>query len=205
MRRLIWIAALLAACDAQPSAPSDVGAALDAGFVDAAPDVGFVTDTGTSTITDAGLRDAEPSDDGVWPDADLPDSGPSGPTVDRTNPQLFHVSFSADEADPAATMALGTELAALDTRVAPRGELVVYLHGAGAPTNCGATAHADFLADLGFHVVMPCYVSNYGVGNCGNDIGGCRLEAFEGVDHTSVIDDPGGEDARAARGRESRR
>jgi len=41
---------------------------------------------------------------------------------------------------------------------------------------------------MGFHVVDPCYESNYGVGNCGDDIEGCRLEAFEGVDHHPFID-----------------
>jgi len=44
------------------------------------------------------------------------------------------------------------------------------------------------LAAMGFHVFMPCYVSDYGVANCGDDIGGCRLEAFEGVDHHPFID-----------------
>ena len=36
-------------------------------------------------------------------------------------------------------------------------------------------------------MIGPCSVSDCGVGNCGNDIGGCRLEAFDGVDRTSVI------------------
>ena len=46
------------------------------------------------------------------------------------------------------------------------------------------------LAGLGFHVFEPCYFANYdgGIGSCGDDFGGCRLEAFEGVDHTDVID-----------------
>jgi hypothetical protein len=36
--------------------------------------------------------------------------------------------------------------------------------------------------------LSPCYLSDYGVGNCGDDIEGCRLEAFEGIDHHSFID-----------------
>ncbi len=111
-----------------------------------------------------------------------------GPDVDLTDPQLYAVDLTADEADPAATKALGIEPAFLDTRVAPRGELVVFLHGAGTPAVCGSKAHEEVLAGFGFHVFAPCYVSDYGVGNCGADIEGCRLEAFEGVDHTSVID-----------------
>ncbi|MFO0636477.1 MAG: hypothetical protein U0168_26905 [Nannocystaceae bacterium] len=111
-----------------------------------------------------------------------------GPDVDLSDPQLYEFGFTPDEADPAATLHLGTELAALDTRVTPVGRLVVYLHGAGAPSTCGSPEHGRVLAAMGFHVVQPCYVSDYGVDNCGDDIGGCRLEAFEGVDHHGFID-----------------
>jgi hypothetical protein len=111
-----------------------------------------------------------------------------GPNVDTSDPQLYETQFTPDQADPAATDVLGTELAYLDTRVTPRGLLVVYLHGAGTPSTCGSTAHGTMLAGLGFHVLSPCYNSAYGVGNCGDDIEGCRLEAFEGVDHHPFID-----------------
>jgi hypothetical protein len=111
-----------------------------------------------------------------------------GPNVDTSDPQLYEMSFTPDQADPAASLALATQLAYLDTRVEPRGYLVVYLHGAGAPSTCGSSAHGQLLAGMGFHVISPCYVSDYGVGNCGDDIEGCRLEAFEGVDHHSLID-----------------
>jgi hypothetical protein len=46
-----------------------------------------------------------------------------------------------------------------------QGLLVVYLHGAGAPTTRSSVAHEDFLAQRGFHVIGPCSVSDYGVGN----------------------------------------
>jgi hypothetical protein len=111
-----------------------------------------------------------------------------GPDVDLSDPQLYAFEFTAADADEAATLALGTQLAQLDTRVAPIGRLVVYLHGAGTLDYCGAGSHGEMLAGLGFHVVMPCYVSDYGVDICDDDIGGCRLEAFEGVDHIGVID-----------------
>ena len=124
---------------------------------------------------------AAPGDAGV----DAPDPGPN---VDLSDPQLYAFSFTADEADPQADEVLGNQLAMLDTRVTPRGLLVVYLHGAGTPSTCGSQAHGEVLAGMGFHVVQPCYHSGYGVGNCGNDIEGCRLEAFEGVDHHAFID-----------------
>jgi hypothetical protein len=108
--------------------------------------------------------------------------------VDVSDPQLYEFEFTPDEADPEATLHLGTELAYLDTTVPVRGLLVVYLHGAGNPGTCGSRDHGRMLAGLGFHVVSPCYESGYGVGNCGADIGGCRLEAFEGVDHHPLID-----------------
>lgn len=111
-----------------------------------------------------------------------------GPNVDVSDPQLYKISFTAKEADGEATVALGTQLAFLDTNADPRGVLVVYLHGAGAPQTCGSNAHGEMLAGLGFHVLSPCYLSDYGVGNCSDDIEGCRLEAFEGVDHHAFID-----------------
>lgn len=117
------------------------------------------------------------------------DAGPLGPNVDRTSQELYAFEFRADEADAEATQSLGDQLAELDTRATPLGKLVVHLHGAGdsAPARCGSSAHGELLAALGFHVFQPCYNSYYGVGNCGDDIGGCRLEAFEGVDHHPFI------------------
>lgn len=122
--------------------------------------------------------------------ADAPADAATGPRVDRTMPQLYTLTFRANDADPAARLALGTETAYLDTRVAPRNVLVVYLHGAGAPTTCGSNEHERLLSSWGFHVIGPCYVSDYGVGNCGADIAGCRLEAFDGVDHHPFVNIP---------------
>jgi hypothetical protein len=111
-----------------------------------------------------------------------------GPNVDASDPKLYEMTFTAKDADAEATQALGTQLGHLNTTAEPRGILVVYLHGAGAPSTCGSKEHGKMLAKLGFHVMSPCYLSDYGVGNCKNDIEGCRLEAFEGVDHSAVID-----------------
>jgi hypothetical protein len=99
--------------------------------------------------------------------------------VDRSDPQLFSFAFTAKEADDSASVALGKQNAVLDTRVQPLGKLVVFLHGAGAPTSCGGGALSKLVASWGFHWFAPCYLS---------DIGGCRLEAIEGVDHHAFID-----------------
>ncbi len=126
---------------------------------------------------------------GACANAPAPDPGGrpgtlgTAPTVDRGNPQAYFFKFTADKADRRASEALNAQLAFLDTRVAPRGKLVVYLHGAGSFKTCGSPEHGAMLSGLGFHVFSPCYRSDYGVQNCGNDIAGCRLEAFEGRDH----------------------
>lgn len=114
-------------------------------------------------------------------------SEPVGPRVDVSDPQLYEFEVEVIDADPTATLALRTELAELDTSAPLQGRLVVHLHGAGTPDPCGSKAHGVALARMGFHVIQPCYVSDYGVGNCGDDIGGCRLEAFEGVDHHPFV------------------
>ncbi|MCB9570131.1 MAG: hypothetical protein H6710_23475 [Myxococcales bacterium] len=115
-------------------------------------------------------------------------TGDLGPMVDVNDPQLYSFEFTPDQADAEATEVLATQLAYLDTTAPLQGKLVVYLHGAGVPTVCGSKEHGQVLAKMGFHVFSPCYRSDYGVGNCGDDIGGCRLEAFEGVDHHPFID-----------------
>jgi hypothetical protein len=110
-----------------------------------------------------------------------------GPNVDRTNPRLHEFNFPPEDADAEAQRALGDQYAYLDTRVAGTGKLVIYLHGAGDFGDCGNGALGTLVAGWGFHWFAPCYLSNYGVDNCGNDIEGCRLEAFEGTDHHSFV------------------
>lgn len=106
-----------------------------------------------------------------------------GPIVDVSDPQLYSFAFTAADADAEATESLGMQLAYLDTRVPLRGQLAVFLHGSGEPEVCGGGPMAEVLAGMGYHVFMPCYRSEYGVSNCDDDVAGCRLEAFEGVDH----------------------
>jgi len=143
------------------------------------------TTTSATTSTTADTTAADTTDAGTTTEA-----MPAGPMVDVSDPKLHEFSFKPNEADPAAALALNTQLAQLDTTVPLQGRLVVYLHGAGAPPTCGSQAHGVVLARMGFHVIHPCYVSDYGVANCGDDIGGCRLEAFEGVDHHPVVTIP---------------
>ena len=122
---------------------------------------------------------------------DAPDAATPRPvlSVDRTNPKRFDFAFTAKQADPAAAQSLGTQGAHLDTRVAPLGKLVVFLHGAAAaaPASCQNGEVATVLTQKGFHVLLPCYNSYYGVGICGADIGGCRREAFEGKDLSTAV------------------
>jgi hypothetical protein len=197
-RGLRGAAGALALIAATAAAPSLVSGCSE----DSAPAEG----ASTSTTTGAGAGGApgtggSSSTSGGGGDGGAGGSDP-GPNVDTSDPQLYETSFTPDAADPDATEVLGTQLAFLDTRVAPRGLLVVYLHGAGVPSTCGSNAHGEMLAGLGFHVLSPCYRSDYGVANCGDDIEGCRLEAFEGVDHHPFIDitPPNSIEVRVARG-----
>jgi hypothetical protein len=145
----------------------------------------MTTDGETDTDTDT---DTDTSSTSTTEDEGTTVGPPVCPEVDASDPQLYALSFTPDEADAEATLALGTQLAFLDTNVEPLGILVVYLHGAGVQTECTAPEHGTMLAGQGFHVFSPCYVSDYDLGACGDDVGGCRLEAFEGMDHTDVID-----------------
>jgi len=165
---------------------------VDATSVDPEPTTTTTTTT-TSATTESSESGADSSSSGEPPDP--------GPMVDVSDPQLYEFELTADEADPAAMQKLATQQAQLDTRAVPLGRLVVYLHGAGAPSLCGGQEHGRLLAAMGFHVVQPCYVSDYGVANCGDDIGGCRMEAFEGVEHHPfiTIDPPDSIETRVVR------
>ncbi len=131
------------------------------------------------------------------PDASAPDSAPSAPSggngginVDRGDQKERAFTFKASDADPAATTLLGTQQAFLDTRVEPRGLLVVHLHGSGEKTLCGYTDHGKLLASFGFHVFMPCYDAavSWSNGGCGGAVGTCREEMLDGTDHSNKLD-----------------
>ena len=127
-------------------------------------------------------------------DSGVPGSG-SGPRVDRSNPQLFTLTFKANQADPRATRLLGDQQAFLDTQVAPQGTLVVHLHGSGEKTTCGYADHGRLLAGFGFHVFMPCYDAavSWSNGGCGGAVGDCRLEMLDGTDHSARLNIAPGE------------
>ncbi|MEO7093571.1 MAG: hypothetical protein ABI175_09990, partial [Polyangiales bacterium] len=137
---------------------------------------GKLADT-TADVVTTDARDSAVAD----VDASLPPIA-----IDPKDPKRYDFTFKANEADAAAKESLGTQGAYVDTRVPSRGLLVVYLHGAGssAPTSCTNGEMANLVTAMGYHLFTPCYDSYYGVDICKDDIGGCRLEAFEGVDHT---------------------
>jgi hypothetical protein len=123
----------------------DAGRVGDAGSLDSGSSMDAAMDFDAG-LDDAGRGadasiDAGPTfDAGMTFDAGLPMGFPN---VDRTSPQLYRFQFTAQAAEPDAGRWTGNQLARLDTRVAPRGLLVVYLHGAGTPTTwASATARA---------------------------------------------------------------
>jgi hypothetical protein len=135
--------------------------------------------------------------------ADVAIATGSGPNVDRGTPQLYALQFKASVADPAATRLLGDEQAFLDTHAASRGTLVVHLHGSGEKVTCGYAEHGKLLASFGFHVFMPCYDAAVSWSNsaCGGDVGNCRLEMLDGMDHHPLpkIDPPESIEVRIAK------
>ncbi len=156
-------------------------------------------DAGTDTLPEDSGMTAQPDSGQPVKDAGQtrqPDSGQqadagqmsAGPTIDTTSPQLFRFAFTAKQADSAAAQQLGSQQAYFDSRAKTQNVLVIHLHGAGAPSTCGSAEHGQLLAGFGFHVFMPCYASNYGIDNCKPEFDRCRLEAFDGVDRTPVID-----------------
>jgi hypothetical protein len=118
-------------------------------------------------------------------------AAPARPQVDRSRAVLTSIEFRADEADPAARVALGRQLAFVDPAAEPKGLLIVYLHGGGeerAVCGEGERGFERLLAGMGFHVLSPCYVADYDLKLCGADARACRLEAFDGVDRSAAID-----------------
>jgi len=179
MPRLLLVSALagvaaIAACSSTSSAPA----------ASPGPDAEVVpVDAASPTVPQ---EDASGPADASAGDAAVPRRAIK---VDATDPRRHDFTFTAKQADAAATQSLGTQGAYLDTRVKPAGKLVVYLHGASAAAlaNCANGEVATLLATEGFHVFTPCYNSYFGVANCGDDIGGCRKEAFEGIEHSAVV------------------
>ena len=175
---------LLACASSRPARPIDAGGSEESDADRAAPDA--VSHPGNDLAGSVAAGDAAGADAAVPDDAAV--AGGPGPHVDRSSPQLYGVVFKASVADPAATLLLGDQQAFLDTRVPARGILVVHLHGSGEKVLCGYTEHGHLLASFGFHVFMPCYDAAVTWSNdaCGSDVGLCRLEALDGMDHHPV-------------------
>jgi len=201
------LSALLLACASTPRARIADGEAHEMA-PDTAPATPAQVDARPSNRADGAAPradDAAPAvpDAPAGADASTPVTPGSGPNVDRTSPQVHAVVFKANVADPTATRLLGDQQAFLDTRVAPLGTLVVHLHGSGEKVTCGYTEHGRLLASFGFHVFMPCYDAavSWSNGACGGDVGNCRLEMLEGVDHHPLpkIDPPQAIEVRVAK------
>ncbi len=143
MPRLLLVSALagvaaIAACSSTSSAPA----------ASPVPDAEVVpVDAASPTVP---REDASGPADASAGDAAVPRRAIK---VDATDPRRHDFTFTAKQADAAATQSLGTQGAYLDTRVKPTGKLVVYLHGASAAAlaNCANGAVATLLATKGFH------------------------------------------------------
>lgn len=146
---------------------------------------------------DGGPRDdaMQVADGNVTVDGALPgDDGatlPDGPNVDRTNPDLHEWELDPAVLDSMIADSTGIEYAALDTRVAPIGKLVIFLPGANNLAVWWAD-HGEILASFGFHVVIPHYNNRWSSnGTCDGQGSDCsintRWEALVGEDLSSAI------------------
>ena len=141
-----------------------------------------------------GSGDASPGLDGAaQQDAPSNDGAPGGggPNVDRTDPKLHEWELDPAELDPLIADSTGIEYAALDTRVAPLGRLVIFLPGANNLAIWWAD-HARLLSSFGFHAVVPHYNNRWSTnGTCNGQGADCSLntrwEALVGEDVSPAI------------------
>lgn len=131
------------------------------------------------------------------------DSAAPAPAYADKTPQRYHLSKRASEIDPRARehpaidfvfkdkagKVQDLEHAVVDTRVAPRGRLVIWLMGYGAPL-------FDRLGDYGLHAIQVHYANKwFGIipktaRDDGTSLGKMRLEATTGGDYTTLADIP---------------
>src|SRR4051812_12677889 len=122
--------------------------------------------------------------------------------ADKT-PQRYHLTKRASEIDPRTRehpeidfvfkdkdgKVQDLEHAVVDTRVPPRGRLVIWLMGYGAPL-------FDRLGDYGFHAIQVHYANKwFGIipakaRDDGTSLGKMRLEAATGEDYTTLANIP---------------
>jgi hypothetical protein len=153
----------------------------------------------------AGERDAAASDAGEQPasDASATDAGArldagtdaaagaAGPQVDRREPKLHELSLDPKLLDPSTSDSLSPQFAQLDTRVAARGLLVIFLPGANnVPRDW--RDHGRKLAEYGFHVLIPHYNNRWSSNDtCAGQDSSCgdntRWEALVGEDTSKAI------------------
>ena len=128
---------------------------------------------------------------------------PAAPAYADKTPQRYHLTKRASEIDPRAKehpeidfvfkdkagKVQDLENAVVDTRVAPRGRLVIWLMGYGAPL-------FDRLGDYGLHAIQVHYANKwFGIipktaRDDGTSLGKMRLEAATGEDYTTLADIP---------------
>ncbi len=126
---------------------------------------------------------------------------PAPPAYADPSPQRHHLTKRASEIDPRARAypaidfvfqdkagkAQDLQHAVVDTRVAPRGRLVIWLMGYNAPL-------FERLGDYGLHAIQVHYANRwFGIiptkaRDDGTSLGKMRLEAATGEDHTTLAE-----------------
>ncbi|WP_437590369.1 BPSS1187 family protein [Sorangium sp. So ce1000] len=108
--------------------------------------------------------------------------------VDTSSPELSEIRFKPSELDPEVSDRDLEQVALLDTRVARfAGKLVVTLSGSSQPP--GPLDLTRFVAARGFHAFAVAYKNDYDIiQNDPDTFGDARLEAFDGQDHTALIE-----------------
>lgn len=128
---------------------------------------------------------------------------PAPPVYQDKTPQRYHLTKRASEIDPRvqphadidfllvdkAGKPQDVEHAVVDTRVAPRGRLVIWLMGYGAPL-------FDRLGDYGLHAIQVSYANKWfdlipkKARDDGTSLGKMRLEAATGDDYSPLATIP---------------
>lgn len=157
------------------------------------PDVVAETDSGGTDVPNA-PDVSEPLDVGT----DVPDTGPPPEytdvpdrdiDVDRTTEERRTFEYAISDLDPAAVSTPGEYFSTnqavgiIDTRVQPRGELMVWFGTGG-----GQRSQLELMASYGYHVIQVPYANGWFSRVCSGDAftpecrGNMRLEALTGMD-----------------------
>lgn len=112
--------------------------------------------------------------------------------VDQSQPALVKEYLPVTTVTPGATDWLYEHIVGLDTRVAPRGYLAVYLMGAAdRPPDQSEESWLDVATGYGYHVLVMAYPQNFSVARDCEDSdcrGLKRLESLEGLDYSPLLD-----------------